>query len=83
MLEIGVWKALQTYTWHSKYDGDHKLWQNRLLQELPKLGAMCGSRYTEATRSCLLHRGTNDNNVRADVQNLAFDILLSLEEIVV
>jgi hypothetical protein len=83
MLEIGVWKALETYTWHSRYDGNHALWHKRLLQELPKLGAMCGSRYKEAVTNCLLYGGTNNDNVMVDVQNLAFKILLSLEEIVV
>ena len=78
LLEIGIWRPLKSYTWESAYNEDHKKWHKRLLIEEGKLRAMCGSRYTEAVLSCL-NWATSD--IETDVQNLAFDILLKLEEI--
>ncbi len=83
MLELGVWRPLESYTWQARYDNDHALWHRRLLQEIPKLGVMCGTRYAEAVRTCLLYGGGDSHDVRGDVQGLAFDVLLALEEIVV
>jgi serine/threonine protein kinase len=81
MLEIGVWRPLEAFSWSSKYDENHSLWHTRLLQELGKLRAMCGSRYTDVVLRCLNSGGVGD--VQTDVQTLAFEILLKLEEIVV
>ncbi|KAI9803859.1 MAG: hypothetical protein M1825_001739 [Sarcosagium campestre] len=96
MLEIGTWKSLEAFTWSSKYDENHQEWHQRLLQEFDKLRAMCGSRYAETVRTCLEYGGQVDGEadgqvdgdadgaegVRVDVQTLAFDVLLRLEEIV-
>jgi serine/threonine protein kinase len=79
LLELGVWKPLDSY-WKSTYDNDHEKWYRRLLAEEGKLRAMCGSRYAETIIHCL-NWGTSD--IETDVQSLAFDILLRLEEIVV
>lgn len=80
LLEIGVWRPLESYTWESAYDEDHTKWHKRLLREEGKLRAMCGSRYTEAVMTCL---NWTTSDIGTDVQNLAFDILLKLEEIMV
>ncbi|KAH7202687.1 uncharacterized protein BKA55DRAFT_547487 [Fusarium redolens] len=80
LLEIGVWRPLGSYTWESQYETDHEKWYERLLKEEGKLRALCGSRYAEIVMSCL-NCGTSD--VQTDIQMLAFDILLKLEEIIV
>jgi len=78
LLEIGVWKPLDSYSWDSSYEDDHKQWYRRLLREEGKLRARCGSIYAEAVLTCL-RWATSD--LETDVQALAFDILLKLEEI--
>ncbi|OCL13493.1 hypothetical protein AOQ84DRAFT_225374 [Glonium stellatum] len=80
LLEIGVWRPLESYTWESAYDQDHNKWHKRLLKEEGKLRAMCGSRYSGTVMQCL-NWGSSD--IETDIQSLAFDVLLKLEEIVV
>jgi serine/threonine protein kinase len=81
LLEIGVWKPLESYSWSSKYEDSHRAWHARLLREEGKLRALCGSRYAEAVMTCL-RRSIANSSVAGDVQSLAFDVLLKLEEIV-
>jgi hypothetical protein len=89
MLEIGTWKSLEAFTWSREYDENHQKWHERLLREFEKLRAMCGSRYAETVRACMEYGGQVDGKddgavgVKADVQTLAFDVLLRLEEVVV
>jgi len=87
LLEIGTWKGLEAFSWSSKYEKDQGKWHARLMQEMGKLRAMCGRRYAESVRACLEYGAQIDaldgNDVRGDVQALAFDVLLRLEEVVV
>lgn len=81
LVEIGVWKPLEAYSWSSAYENSHREWHARLLREEGKLRALCGSRYAEAVMACL-RRSVANSSVAGDVQSLAFDVLLKLEEIV-
>jgi hypothetical protein len=78
LLELGVWKPLDSYSWDASYDKDHRKWYDRLLREEGKLRAMCGSSYTDAVLMCLKW---TTSDLETDVQVLAFDILLKLENI--
>ncbi|KAF2014053.1 hypothetical protein BU24DRAFT_425051 [Aaosphaeria arxii CBS 175.79] len=80
LLEIGVWRPLESYTWEKAYSNDHTTWYQRLTKEEGKLTAMCGSRYAAATMRCLNWKSAN---VEKDVRALAFEVLLKLEEITV
>jgi hypothetical protein len=78
LLELGVWKPLDSYSWDASYDNHHRKWYERLLREEGKLRARCGSSYTDAVLMCLKW---TTSDLETDVQVLAFDVLLKLENI--